>query len=104
MRSVGRYGWLPILMYHRVAADDRPGAFTVSTGRLRRQLGLLQRRGSTAVSLAEGVGILRRREPGAGGMCITFDDAYLDTYTLAWPILDEFAFRATIFPVVGCVG
>ena len=42
------------------------------------------------------------RQPKSIG--IMFDDGYLDTYSNAWPILDELGYSATIFVVTGLVG
>ena len=35
---------------------------------------------------------------------ITFDDGYQDNYKLAWPVLQQYSFRATIFLVSGLIG
>jgi peptidoglycan/xylan/chitin deacetylase (PgdA/CDA1 family) len=41
---------------------------------------------------------------GARPIALTFDDGYLDFYTTAWPILQEFGFSATVFVVTDAIG
>jgi peptidoglycan/xylan/chitin deacetylase (PgdA/CDA1 family) len=41
--------------------------------------------------------------PGADTVCITFDDGYLDTLTVAAPILNEFVLPATIYLATGYI-
>jgi peptidoglycan/xylan/chitin deacetylase (PgdA/CDA1 family) len=43
------------------------------------------------------------RSPAAGTVCITFDDGYLDTYTMAAPILAKYRLPATVFLATGYV-
>jgi peptidoglycan/xylan/chitin deacetylase (PgdA/CDA1 family) len=41
---------------------------------------------------------------GPKDILITFDDGYQDFYTLAFPILQEFGYAATVFPIIEAVG
>jgi len=50
-----------------------------------------------------GVTISEARRAGRG-LALSFDDGYADFYEEAWPVLREYGFRATLFPVVGWVG
>jgi len=94
---------LPVLMYHRVAKSLPPGAaaeFVVSDVSFAMQMRQLAERGYQVVSLRH----LTRARPLPRRVAITFDDAYLDTYTHAFPILKHFGFTATVFVVTGLVG
>lgn len=90
----------PILMYHRVCEDgDAPSSpFVVTASVFARQLRWLADRGYRAVSASE---IVRRSEArdAERTVALTFDDGYLDNYTVAFPLLREHGFTATIFPV-----
>ena len=101
-----RYCWVtrevPILMYHRIAEDgpNQLAPYRVSPTALERQLAYLQRHGYHSIGLEDyydawferGV----RELPGRP-VIFTFDDAYLDFYDNAWPLLRKYGFGATVF-------
>lgn len=98
---------VPILMYHRIARDG-PAAlrrFRTSPDIFRKQMQFLRRQGYytvTAQTLAE---LLRSGKPIQGRpVMLTFDDAYLDFLTDAFPILAENGFSAEVFVVTDKVG
>lgn len=97
---------VPVLMYHSVtAADSATDAFAVTEARFREQLETIRSEGYTPVSLSELVNYV---DYGANlpdsPMCITFDDGYLDNYTVAFPILKEYGYKATVFAIGSSVG
>ena len=100
---------VPVLMYHRVA-NDGPEAlspYRVSPGLFERQLAYLQRYGYRSLTLAEFYDSWYKRglQPMPGKpVVLTFDDAYLDFYEIAWPLLRKYGFKATIFVPVDFVG
>lgn len=98
---------VPILMYHRVAEHDSSG-FSTTPQRFESQIAFLRRRGFQGVGPWQIAQELHQPEiaPPANvrRICITFDDGYEDTYTTAWPILEKYGFRATIFLVSARVG
>jgi len=99
---------VPILMYHKVAdrnPDADPYKLTISVPRLRRQFEYMSQNGYTPISFAD----LRDFASGKTTLpdkpvIITFDDGYADTYELAYPLLREFHFKATIFLPVAYIG
>lgn len=96
-----------IFMFHQIAdrspAED-PAGLAISPQRFRQQMAYLARAGYRCVSLREAIdGLLQRRNPRKT-FALTFDDGFQDTYSTAWPILDQYGFTATVFVVVGCVG
>ena len=85
-----------VLMYHSVSHDDEvgsPSPFRVSRSTFARQLGHLRSR-YHARTLDEGI-----VSTADDDVLLTFDDGYLDNYTVAFPLLQEFGLNAAIFVV-----
>ena len=99
---------VPILMYHRIATEG-PAAlapYRVSPARFERQLGYLRRHGYRTISLAQWLAALRDRDGLIDDrvVILTFDDAYRDFLTDAWPLLCRHGFGATMFVPTDHVG
>lgn len=93
---------IPVLMYHRVCADDVSARavssdFVVRASTLRRQLQYLAARGYRAPDVS--AALSQHVDPVAArrSVLLTFDDGYLDNYAVALPILRELGFTATVF-------
>jgi peptidoglycan/xylan/chitin deacetylase (PgdA/CDA1 family) len=99
---------LPVLIYHRVGPDDpdpRSRWLTVPTEKFARQMDHLARSGYTTVRPADWLAYRRQLRPlPRRPLLITFDDAYQDVATHAFPILDSHGFTATTFVVTGQLG
>ncbi len=89
-----------IAMYHAVDTKADPMDVQVSPDRLRQQFVLLRRMGMRGVSVRE---LLQAGNPGRR-VGLTFDDGYADFVTQAMPILAEFGFTASVYPVAGLLG
>lgn len=96
-------GNLKVLMYHRIADDERlcQAHWTlVHLKAFRSQLELLDRWGFTAITFddyrlfLEGELNLPRKP-----VILTFDDGYLDTYENAFPLLQEYGMKAVVFAI-----
>ncbi len=92
---------IKILLYHRIVNDERLSQthwHSVHLREFRRQLEFLDRWGFTPITLndyrlfTEGKLNLPARP-----VIITFDDGYSDTYTYAFPLLQEYGMKATVF-------
>lgn len=92
---------LLILMYHDLVADDTPpgwqrrgrytaGQFATQMRELKRQFRVL----SVQSAIAE---IKEKGALTAATAAVTFDDGFLSTYTLAYPILSELSIPATVY-------
>jgi len=95
---------LPILLYHKVSLD-RNDALTISVDRLDRQLAYIDSSGYTPISFAE----LKASFDGlrtlpAKPVIVTFDDGYVSTYELAYPLLVKHDVKATIFLPTAFIG
>jgi peptidoglycan/xylan/chitin deacetylase (PgdA/CDA1 family) len=95
---------LPILMYHKISGDHED-SLTISAARLDSQLAYLKAQGYGSVSFAD---LRDAQETGRPlplkPVLLTFDDAYLHTYELAFPVLSKYGFKATIFLPVAFIG
>lgn len=93
-----------VLMYHSVAPYEQdPYGITVSPARFERHLRWLRRRGLRGVSMSA---LLEAWRAGRarGLIGLTFDDGYADFLEYALPVLAQYGFGATAFPVAGLLG
>ena len=97
-----RGGYLPILAYHRVSSDVTsktlyPGLISATPEALAAQAAVLAER-FHLVSLDELLAARRgEHELPARSAMVTFDDAYADFESTAWPILQERGVPVTLF-------
>ncbi len=94
---------LPILTYHSL--DSSGSVVSTSPSSFRRQIQWLDRQGFQTLSLAEAVRLMRAGQPFRERTCVvTFDDGYESVYRVAFPVLQEFGFTATVFLITGYCG
>ncbi len=94
---------VPVLMYHSVGDGDT--LVVISPENFRNHLQAIKENGFTPVSLDEMINYVDFGFPlPEKPVCITFDDGYLDNYTMAFPMLKEYGYKATIFSIVSSVG
>jgi hypothetical protein len=88
---------LPILAYHRLCNGER-SALCVETGDFEKQVQWLKEAGYTTITFEQllkwemGIGLLPKKP-----VILTFDDGYLDNYTILSPILQKHRMKATVF-------
>jgi peptidoglycan/xylan/chitin deacetylase (PgdA/CDA1 family) len=86
-----------VLTYHRFSTDREP--HKISRAEFARHLEYLSKH-NRVLSLSEIAERLRNRESlPANAVAITIDDGYRDAYEVAFPVLEEFGFAATLFAV-----
>jgi hypothetical protein len=95
---------VPVLMYHHI--DEVGNDSTAITPELfEAQMKALRDAGYESVTPDDLIAYVRRGEPlPEKPVVITFDDGYLSNYEYAWPILERYGFRATIFVIGSTVG
>ncbi|MGN0938263.1 MAG: polysaccharide deacetylase family protein [Selenomonas sp.] len=90
-------GGIPVLNYHQIN-DTEKNALTVNTEQFEAQMKYLSENGYTAITPAD---MLDAWENGTQlpekPVIITFDDGYLDNYNHAFPVLEKYQLKATIF-------
>lgn len=80
-------------MLHRVAPDAPPSGMNMPPDRFERLLALLVRKGysfHTISELMDGASSRRR-------VALTFDDGFRDNYTHAFPLMQRYGVKATIY-------
>src|ERR1700722_961379 len=95
---------VPILMYHEIAGPtESDSGLAVSPEAFSAQLAYLHDEGYRTVTAAElsdalacGDGSLPDRP-----IVLTFDDGYADFHSQTMPMLDRYAFTATVFVTTG---
>ena len=94
---------LPVIMYHRVVKDESEKGIHgtwVEAERFRAHLQYLKDHGYETVTFEDlRNGGYRKRfdHDHKKWVMLTFDDGYVDNYTTAFPLLQEFGFKAVIF-------
>lgn len=92
-----------ILQYHHVS-DKTPASTSVTPDEFRRQMEILQEDGFTVMPLSRLVNTLQQEKPIPDkSVVITIDDAFVDVYQNAAPILKEFNYPFTLFVSTGPV-
>jgi peptidoglycan/xylan/chitin deacetylase (PgdA/CDA1 family)/2-polyprenyl-3-methyl-5-hydroxy-6-metoxy-1,4-benzoquinol methylase len=99
---------LPILMYHRVAEDGPAelAPYRVAPALFERQLAYLRRHGYRTITVEEWLQVLAEQDGRIDDrvVALTFDDAYRDFITDAWPLLRKYGFSATVYVATDHVG
>jgi peptidoglycan/xylan/chitin deacetylase (PgdA/CDA1 family)/glycosyltransferase involved in cell wall biosynthesis len=94
---------IPVLLYHRVINDPalagKHGTY-VTTRQLNAHLEYLHKNNYTPISF-EDLSMIDRFDKDKKYVILTFDDGYEDNYTLLFPMLKKFNFKAVIFMVTG---
>ncbi len=94
-----RWCSVPVGMYHHVNAHSGD-VITVSTSRFREQMERLVKENVTTLSSEDFLRYKKGLSPAPPrSLLITFDDAWLDVYAHAFPILRELGLRFVIFVV-----
>ena len=94
---------VPVLMYHHVC--PHPGLVTVSPETFEEHMAYLARKKYRALAADEFLEFLQGKRVLSGRhVLITFDDGYLDNYVYAYPILQRYGLKATIFAITGLIG
>ena len=103
MRWLERRG-LRVLMYHKVSLKTGD-ALTVTTAQLKSQLEWLRTEEFQFITCAALLAALETgKEISPRAVLVTFDDAYLDNYELALPLLQQLGVPAAIFIPTDYIG
>lgn len=98
---------IPMLMYHNINDDYNIKDRTVemSKNEFVSQMKAIKEEGYETISFYEYIDYVNgKAELPEKPIIITFDDGYLNNYTVAFPILKEMNMKATIFIITGRMG
>lgn len=91
-------------MYHMIG--NEPGNAAIMTeANLRIQMNYLRDHGYHPITMQELYDYVTKGAPlPEKPVCITFDDGYLDSYTIVYPLMKEYGFPWTLFLITDDVG
>ena len=90
---------VPILVYHNLAQEGS-GNDTISVQRFEEHLAALQDAGYTTITFQDLLAYVEQgTELPEKPVLLTFDDGYESNYTLAYPLLQQYQMKATIFVI-----
>ena len=99
-----------VLLYHGVHADDLELALCNSSGKHIQRYRFVEQmqwlsENRTLVSMSD-IDRAHRGEGAIpdGAVAVNFDDGFLNNYTEAWPVLEEYEIPATIYLATGFIG
>jgi peptidoglycan/xylan/chitin deacetylase (PgdA/CDA1 family) len=100
---IGRLGRrsIPVLVYHSI--DEEGGLGSISPDLFRQHLRYLADHGYVGLKCSELMTSLDWRH-GTRSVALTFDDGYRNFSEEVVPLLSEFGFAATVFPVINKIG
>ncbi len=93
-----------VLMYHMIG-DEQGNAAIMTEANLRIQMNYLRDHGYHPITMQELYDYVTKGAPlPEKPVCITFDDGYLDSYTIVYPLMKEYGFSWTLFLITDDVG
>lgn len=94
---------VPVLTYHSI--DESGSVISTAPDVFRRQMKFLYENEWRAVSLKELVeDLIAHKTPPPKTVAVTFDDGFRNFFEAAYPVLEEYGFRATVFLVTDFCG
>ncbi|NLX64231.1 MAG: polysaccharide deacetylase family protein [Clostridiaceae bacterium] len=97
---------VPILMYHNLLEGNAPGdSLNVSAEVFDDQMYYLKAHGYNTITFSDLYNHYMNGSPLAENpIIITFDDGYVSNYTIGYPILKKYGFKACIFVITDAIG
>lgn len=93
------FSGLPVVMYHSISEEKN--ALSIHPDVFEDHCRVMQKAGWTTIGLAEAEAyFLAGRVLPKKAVWLTFDDAYLDNFIYAYPVLQKYGLKGTIFSVL----
>lgn len=94
---------IPILMYHSISDADSNNNLLMPPAMFKEQMIWLKSNNFTAMTLGEAVTSMETGKVPKRPVILTFDDGYVDNYTVAYPILKESGLKGTFFIITSMI-
>lgn len=94
---------IPILMYHSISINQS-NALSVPSDLFYKHMEHLKNSGYNAITFTDLMSWKTNQSLPDKPILITFDDGYLDNFTVAYPILEKLQMKATIFATSDYIG
>jgi peptidoglycan/xylan/chitin deacetylase (PgdA/CDA1 family) len=88
---------IPILNYHKFCTGESPDAYTINIDLFKQQMDYLKDNDYRVISISQLLECIENNFFPEKPVVITIDDGFKSVYTLAFPILKEYGFPATLF-------
>ncbi|WPR72503.1 polysaccharide deacetylase family protein [Flavobacterium sp. NG2] len=96
---------LRILEYHSISTNGFVDQITIRKEDLIAQFDYLKKNNFTTLWLSEVDEFISKQKPlPPRSVVLTFDDGFLDNYTILYPLLKQYDFKAVCFVVLGRIG
>lgn len=96
---------IPILLYHHLSETEAESGTVLSPDRFEAQMQLLYENGYQTVAFEDLIAYVEQGQALPDkAVVITFDDGYYSNYEYAFPILQKYQFKATIFVIGNSIG
>jgi len=91
------YQLVPVLSYHNFCKGWSNNTLTVSAKNFRDQLNYLKNHNYHVITIDQLLGFLEFGQVPEKSVLISIDDGWISSYKIAYPILKDFGFNATLF-------
>lgn len=88
---------IPVLTYHKFCIGDIPDAYTIQIDHFKQQMNYLKENKYDVISVSQLIHASNTGNLPRKPVVITIDDGFKSVYTLAYPILKEFNFPASLY-------
>jgi len=95
---------IPILTYHKFCTGDSQDVYTIHITRFEQQMAYLKNNGYLVISIAQLLQCIENNIFPEKPVIITIDDGFKSVYSLAFPVLKEYGFPATLFLYTDFIG
>ena len=88
---------IPILCYHKFCTGTSPDAYTMNIKHFEQQLDFLQENGYQVITVSQLLQYIEKNVYPDKPVVIIIDDGFRSVYELAFPLLKEYQYPATLF-------